>query len=80
LAAFSVKSLLLFGSAAKGSANAESDLDFLVEFEGRATFDGYMELDELLRAEFQTDIDLVTMRALHPVLREQIFAEAVRVA
>lgn len=80
LAELGVRSLSLFGSAAKGQAREGGDLDFLVEFEGAATFDRYMGLKELLEHEFQTGIDLVTMRALKPLLRDQILSEAVKVA
>jgi uncharacterized protein len=75
-----VKSLSLFGSAAKGQAGRDSDLDFLVEFEGPATFDGYMDLKELLETTFGSRVDLVTVRALKPILRESILREAMRVA
>ncbi|MDR3690944.1 MAG: nucleotidyltransferase family protein [Fimbriimonas sp.] len=75
-----VKSLSLFGSGATGQTNPGSDLDFLVEFDGPATFDRYMSLKELLEHEFQTSIDLVTFRALKPALRERILAEAIKVA
>jgi len=75
-----VKSLSLFGSAAKGESGPNSDLDFLVEFTGTATFDAYMNLKELLEAEFGTRIDLVTRRALKPLLRESILREAIQVA
>ena len=77
---FGVKSLSLFGSAATGKAREDSDLDFLVEFSGLATFDRFMGLKELLEREFQTRIDLVTTRALRPLLRDQILSEAIRVA
>lgn len=80
LRALGVKSLSLFGSASRGSSGEDSDLDFLVEFEGPATFDRYMGLRELLEAEFQSPIDLVTKRALRPMIRDQILGEAVRVA
>ena len=40
---FGVRSLGLFGSAARGQATAASDLDFLVELEN-PTFDTYMGL------------------------------------
>jgi len=80
LAALGVASLSLFGSAAKGTARRDSDLDFLVEFEGPATFDRYMSLKELLESELHAQIDLVTTRALKPVLKDQILREAVRVA
>jgi len=79
-AALGVKSIFLFGSAARGEARADSDLDFLVEFEGPATFDRYMGLMELLEGEFQTRIDLVTVRALKPLLRDTILGEAIKVA
>ena len=38
---FGVQSLALFGSVARDEATDLSDLDFLVEFEGMATFDRY---------------------------------------
>lgn len=80
LSALGVSSLSVFGSAARGQTEPDSDLDFLVEFEGAATFGGYMELKEVLEGEFQFRIDLVTMRSLKPLLREQVLREAVRVA
>ena len=75
-----VKSLSLFGSGATGKARADSDLDFLVEYDGVATFDKYMGLKELLEREFETSIDLVTIRALKPLIRDRILAEAIKVA
>jgi uncharacterized protein len=80
LAPLHIKSLSLFGSVARGDASEASDLDFLVEFEGLATFDRYMDLKELLEAEFETAVDLVTVRALKPLLRDQIVNEAIGVA
>jgi predicted nucleotidyltransferase len=80
LAALGVKSLSLFGSATRGTTTAESDLDFLVEYEGMATFDRYMGLKELLEREFQTPIDLVTVRSLKPQIRDRVLLEAVSVA
>jgi uncharacterized protein len=37
---FGIKSLLLFGSAARNEATQESDLDFVVDFDGAITFVG----------------------------------------
>ncbi len=37
---FGVKSLLLFGSVARNKATQESDLDFVVNFDGTITFVG----------------------------------------
>jgi uncharacterized protein len=80
LASLKVKSLSLFGSTARGKATGDSDLDFLVEFSEPTTFNRYMELKELLERQFGTKIDLVTVRALKPLLRDQILSEAIRVA
>ena len=47
LRAMGVKRLLLFGSVARGQERAESDVDFLVEFDGRAV--GYFHLFKVQR-------------------------------
>jgi len=73
---FGVRSLALFGSAARGEARADSDLDFLVEFD-KKTFDNYMGLKELLEELFGSPVDLVMRTALKPRLREPILADAV---
>lgn len=75
-----VRALSIFGSAARNELSPSSDLDFLVEFDGMATFDRYMAVRELLEATFGMDIDLVTVRALKPNIREHILAEAIKVA
>ncbi len=46
-----VSRLGLFGSAARGEAGEDSDLDFLVELENK-TFDAYMDLKEFLEDLF----------------------------
>ena len=73
---FGVRSLGLFGSAARGEATAASDLDFLVEFEN-PTFDTYMELLEYLEKLFGHPVDLVLANTLKPRLRESILRETV---
>jgi predicted nucleotidyltransferase len=59
-----VRQLGLFGSYARGEANPSSDVDFLVEFEDEASFDGYFELKELLEAQLKLPVDLVTKKAI----------------
>jgi predicted nucleotidyltransferase len=75
-----VKSLSVFGSVARGESRPESDVDVLVEFEGKATFDRYMELKFLLEDVLGTRIDLVTHKALRPEMRSRVEKEALRVA
>ena len=73
---FGVRSLGLFGSAARGETTAASDLDFLVEFEN-PSFDSYMGLLECLEKLFGRRVDLVLANALKPRLRELILHETV---
>ncbi len=76
---FGVKSLAVFGSVARGEAGPGSDVDILVEFEGRATFDRYMGLKFFLEDLLGTRVDLVTRRALKPRMRPYVEREAVYV-
>lgn len=75
---FGVKRLGLFGSFARGDQKETSDLDFLVEFEHK-TFDAYMDLKFFLEDLFSCRIDLVTISAIRPELRDKILEEAVYV-
>jgi len=69
----------LFGSMARGEATAESDVDFLVEFEeGRTLLDlAGLRLD--LREVLQREVDVATPNSLHPQLRDRILSERVRI-
>lgn len=77
---YKVSSLYLFGSVARDEATHDSDLDFLVEFEGAATFRGYMGLKFFLEALFNCSVDLVSKRKLKPQICESVLKEAIRVA
>jgi predicted nucleotidyltransferase len=72
--------LALFGSCARGEGDTESDIDILVEFNGRASFDQYMDLKFLLGDPLGRSVDLVTDQARWPQLRPCIEKEAIRVA
>ena len=60
LVRFGVKSLALL---ARDEARPTSDVDLLVEFEGRATFDQYMDLKLYLEQLLGCQVDLVTREA-----------------
>lgn len=76
---FGVHTLALFGSVARDEATETSDLDFLVEFEGAATFDRYMDLKIFLEDLFEKPIDLVTKRSLKPQIRQTVLEESINV-
>ena len=75
-----VKSLALFGSVARGQARPDSDVDFLVEFEGPATFDQYMGLKCFLEDLLARLVDLVTRKGIRPQLVPYVEREAVHVS
>jgi uncharacterized protein len=68
----------VFGSVARGEADAGSDIDILVELErGRSLLDHaalMIDLEDLLGRR----VDVATERGLKPQIRERILGEAVR--
>ena len=79
MARYGVVRASVFGSVARGDATADSDVDFLVEFEkGRTLVDlsGLrLDLCEILGRA----VDVATQGSLRPKLRDQILRELVRV-
>lgn len=78
-ASFGVAEVGLFGSFAVDRARADSDLDFLVEFEGVTTFDRYMDLKFFLEDLFEVSVDLVTERSLKPEIAPEVLHKAIYV-
>jgi predicted nucleotidyltransferase len=79
---YGVKNLRLFGSVARGTERAGSDVDLLVEFESSARI-GMFEFSRLRRELSQLlecDVDLATPDALHKQMKEHILKEAISAA
>jgi predicted nucleotidyltransferase len=76
-AEYGARNVRVFGSVARGEADEQSDIDFLVELEpGRTLFDlGGLQydLEQLLRCR----VDVVTERGLKPRVQERVLREAV---
>jgi len=77
---FSVRRLSIFGSVVRGEASEGSDVDVLVVFDRKATFDLFMDLKFYLEELLGTGVDLVTDKALRPQIRRTIEKETVDVA
>lgn len=71
---YGVRTVGLFGSFARGEAGVRSDVDILVEFSRPVGWE-FLDVQEYLEARLGRKVDLVTMRALKPQLRERILAE-----
>jgi len=67
----------IFGSAARGEANAQSDIDILVDLEpGRSLLDHaalLLDLQQLLGCK----VDVVTTHGLRERIRERVLQEAI---
>lgn len=77
---FGVKSLLLFGSVARGEASITSDVDLLVEFDRPVGYFGLFALQDYLEKLLGCSVDLGTPDSLKPYMRERIQGELIRVA
>lgn len=78
---FGVTALYLYGSVARNEAGPESDVDVLVEFDGRPM--GYFEFFRLqgrLAKILGTEVDLGTPDSLRSRIREEVLREAIRAA
>jgi hypothetical protein len=76
-AKYGARNVRVFGSAIRGTAAEDSDVDLLVDLEpGRSLLDQIglkQELEELLGRS----VDVVVEGGISPYLEERIFAEAV---
>ena len=73
---YGVKKTGVFGSFARGEGKEDSDIDVLVEFEDNfENFDNYIELKYFLEDLFGRKVDLVTVEALRPQLKDDILKE-----
>jgi len=76
-ARYGASNIRIFGSVANGTADENSDIDFLVDMEkGRSLFDLgglLMDLQEL----FNRKVDVVTEKGLHERIRERVIRQAI---
>ena len=72
--------LRVFGSVARGVAEADSDLDLLVDFPGSPSFEQFMDLKLALEDLLNVRVDLVTRKGLRVELRDRIEQEALPLA
>ena len=72
-----VKRASFFGSIVRGEMTEYSDVDLLVEFEGRRSLLDLAHLKNELEDAINRRVDLLTYKSLHPCLKDRILAEQV---
>jgi hypothetical protein len=74
---YGIAELRIFGSQARGSQRPDSDIDILYTLQpGRRLGWEIEQLTDELAALFGRPVDLVSLHALHPLLRPAVLAEA----
>lgn len=74
---YHIKKAGIFGSYAKGSANKKSDLDILVEFNDSLLT--LVRIERELKESLGKNVDLLTYRGIHPLLKDKILKEEIRI-
>jgi uncharacterized protein len=74
-----VKHAALFGSLARGEADAQSDIDILIDLDPAIRFDvfSYVGLKLYIEELFPGRVDVVNRAALKPYLREPVAADLI---
>ena len=74
---YNVRKVALFGSIVTGESNEESDIDILIEFEGRRSLLDLVRLERELEDVLQKKVDVITYKSLHPLLKDIILQQQV---
>jgi len=71
-----VRNIRILGSFARGDSTPDSDLDLLVEYvPGHGGF-AFIEFCERVEDLLARKVDVVTENSLHPIIRDQVLAQA----
>ena len=78
LRTFGVRNIAVFGSVARNTARADSDIDILADFpRGQITLDNFFGLQDFLKDHFQRKVDVITESSLKPFARDLVMRDAV---
>ncbi len=74
---YGIRNIRVFGSFARGEASKDSDLDLLVDYvPGQRGF-AFVRFCEEAETLLGRDVDVATVRTLHPMIRDSVLAEAI---
>lgn len=76
---FGITDLALFGSTARDEARDDSDIDVMVEFDGRSTAKRYFGVQFYLEDLLERPIDLVQKNVIRPELKPYIEKDLIHV-
>lgn len=76
---YGVRKAGIFGSYARGDIGPESDLDLLVDFPPGASLLDLVGLQMDLKDELGIEVDANTYNALHPLIRDRVLSDEIRI-
>ncbi len=76
---YEVETIGVFGSVSRREEKKSSDIDILVEFSKPPGFFKFIELEEFLSKLIGGKVDLVTKKALKPIIKDEILKEVIYV-
>ena len=74
---YKVKRASLFGSIVRGEYTEKSDIDILVEFEGKKSLLDLAGLKVELEEKLKRRVDVLTYKSIHPMFKDRILAEKI---
>lgn len=74
---YKVKVIGIFGSYSRGEYFKRSDIDILVEFSESPDFFEFIRLEKFLENLLGIKVDLVTRKALKPLIKTEILKETI---
>jgi len=74
---YKVKLIGIFGSYVTGEPKTKSDIDILVEFSETPDIFNFIKLEEFLSNLLGIKVDLVSKKALKPLIKNKVLKEAV---
>lgn len=72
-----VKKAQLFGSHARGEAKKNSDIDILVQMKPSSTLFDLVDLEDKLEEKLEKKVDLLTFKAVNPLLKKYIESDTI---
>lgn len=76
---YGVRRAGVFGSHARGEAGPESDLDLLVELPPGSSLLDLVGLEQALTDALGVRVEATTYRALHPLVRDRVLGDEIRI-
>ncbi len=76
---FNITKASLFGSYARGEQNENSDVDLLIDTNGKLNLFDILRLENKLKETIARKVDIVEYNAIKSSIREQVLKEAIQI-